>query len=315
MRGLIVFSALAAVAAWATAADRRVITPMGMSNVGLPFSLAIASGDFVYLAGAMGTEPGTTRIEGDVRAQTKKTLENLGAVLKAEGLDFSNVVSSNVYLTDAANFAAMNETYRTFFPKDPPTRATVTSKLVLPGGLVEISMVAVRNGVERHVVRPEGWELPAPPYSSGILAGDTLFISGIVSRDARTNQNVPGDARAQTKTVLDNVGAVLKAAGLDYKDVVSSRVYLADAADFQAMNDVYRTYFPDAPPARATVRAGLMSLEVKVEIQCTAVRSAAASRLTRWALAECFLSRSRRVAARNHPVAAMETRTCRPWIR
>ena len=252
--------------------DRRVITPPGMSSTGLPFSLGIASGDFVYLAGAMATEPGTLTVTGDIKAQTKKTLENLGEVLKAEGLDFSNVVAANVYLTDGANFAAMNETYRSFFTKDPPTRATVVSKLVLPGGLVEIAMVAARKGVERKVVRPEGWELPAPPYSSGILVGDTLFVSGIVSRDPKTNQNVLGDVRAQTKRVLDNVGAVLKAGGMDYKDVASVRVYLKDVADFQAMNEVYRTYFPEAPPARATVNASLMSPDLLVEIQCVAVK-------------------------------------------
>lgn len=275
MRGSMLFFVLSFAAAVTGPLDRKVVTPVGMSSAGLPFSLAIASGDFLYLAGNMGTEPGTTNITGDIKAQTRKTLQNLGAVLKAEGLDYSNVVSANVYVTDPGNFAAMNEVYREFFPKDQPTRATIEAKLVLPGGLVEISMVAARKGVERKVIRPEGWMLPASPYSSGILVGTTLFVSGTVSRDSKTNQNVGGDIKTQTTRVLDNIGAILKAGGMDYKDVVTSRVFLADVQDFQFMNDVYRTYFTEAPPARATVKAGLMGADLKVEIQCVAVKSSA----------------------------------------
>ena len=77
--------------------------------------------------------------------------------------------------------------------------------------------------------------------------------------------------KAQTKTVLDNAGAVLKAGGMTFADVVSSRIYVTDATTFQDMNGVYRTYFPTDPPARATVKTALTSNDYVVEITMIAV--------------------------------------------
>ena len=95
-----------------------------------------------------------------------------------------------------------------------------------------------------------------------------------------TNAAVPGDIAAQTKTVLDNGAAVLKQAGLSYNDVVSARVYLADAATFQAMNAAYRPYFGDVPPARLTVMAGLPGAEYAVEVSMIAVKDASRTAIT-----------------------------------
>jgi 2-iminobutanoate/2-iminopropanoate deaminase len=88
----------------------------------------------------------------------------------------------------------------------------------------------------------------------------------MVSRNGRDNSVVPGDITAQTKTVMDNAGEILKAAGMSFEHVVSSRIYLPDTAVFQEMNAAYRAYFPSAPPARATVKAGLAGSQYVVEI-------------------------------------------------
>jgi enamine deaminase RidA (YjgF/YER057c/UK114 family) len=144
----------------------------------LPFSAAVKADGLIYVAGTLSAE-------GDIRAQTKKTIEDMRAVLQKAGSSLANVASVNVYLTDAANFAAMNEVYRTFWPKDPPVRTTVVADLVIPGALVEIAMVAIPNGGERVVVHPSDWIKSPNPYSYGIRTGDTLFLSGLISRNGK----------------------------------------------------------------------------------------------------------------------------------
>ena len=159
-----------------------------------------------------------------------------------------------------------------YWTKDPPARTTVVVPL-LNEGLVEISAVAVPDGGERVVVNPSGWMVAPNPYSYGIKSGNTLFLAGLISRNGKDNAAIKGDMAAQTKTVMDNGAAVLKAAGMSLADVVSSRIYITDTAAFQEMNTAYRTYFPTDPPARATVKAQLTSADYIVEITMVAVKS------------------------------------------
>jgi 2-iminobutanoate/2-iminopropanoate deaminase len=268
----LVLAALAASPAGAL--DKKIIAPEGM-DVGLPFSPAVLSGDFLYLAGAIGNKPGTLEVPAGIEAQMKQAMENLAAVLKAADMDFSRVVSVNVYLSDARHFAKMNDVYKTYFPKDPPIRATVQADVAISGALVELSMIAARPGVDRKVIKPEAMKSPELPYSWGIQVGSTLFVAGATARDPQTYQPVAGDVKVQTKRVLENIGLVLKSAGMDYKDVAHCKVFLDDARHFQDMNSVYRTFFPEAPPSRATVRGKLMNPDFLSEIQCTAVKDAA----------------------------------------
>jgi 2-iminobutanoate/2-iminopropanoate deaminase len=175
-------------------------------------------------------------------------------------------ILQTVYLRSQADFAAMNEVYKKYWTADPPTRTTVITDLVLPDALVEMSMIAVPNGAERLVIHPQGWIKSPNPYSYAIRSGETLFLSGLVSRNGRDNSVVAGDVATQTRTVLDNAGELLKAAGMTHANVVSSRVYLPDTSSFQQMNETYRRYFPSAPPARATVGADLAGSQYNVEI-------------------------------------------------
>jgi reactive intermediate/imine deaminase len=238
---------------------------------GLPFSSAVQAGGLVYVSGAIATGADGA-VSGDIAAQTKRTLDQIGATLKAAGSSLPMAASVMVYIRNAADFAAMNDVYKTYWPKDPPTRTTVVAALARPEALVEISMVAVPDGGDRHVIRPADWINSPNPYSYGIKTGDTLFLSGLISRNGRDNTTVKGDISTQTKTVLDNGAAILKAAGMSPADVVSARVFLTDAANFQAMNTAYRGYFPSAPPARATVATSLTSADYLVEITMTAVK-------------------------------------------
>jgi enamine deaminase RidA (YjgF/YER057c/UK114 family) len=237
-----------------------------------PFSPARAAGDFIYLSGALPTGADGGLVAGDVKAQTARALDNLASVLRANGASLDRAASVTVYLRHAADFGAMNEVYARYWPKDPPVRTTVMAPPVLPAALVEISLVAIRDGAERTIVHPDGWLRSPSPYSYGIKSGSTLFLAGLIARRARDNSFGGGDMKAQTVAALANGREILAAAGFSLADVVSSRVFITDVALFQDMNAVYREAFPASPPARATVRCGLMGQDYLVEISMVAVR-------------------------------------------
>ena len=108
------------------------------------------------------------------------------------------------------------------------------------------------------------------PYSQAVRAGQLLFVSGQVPLDPATGQIVAGDIAAQTRRVFDNLGAVLKAGGRTFADVVRTTVFLADMNDFATVNDVYGTYFSEPYPARATVQVARLPKDARVEIDLIA---------------------------------------------
>lgn len=110
----------------------------------------------------------------------------------------------------------------------------------------------------------------APPYSPGILADGTLYIAGQIGRDLKSG-DIPTDFEAEAKTCLENIGIVLKAAGMGYQDAVSVQVYLTDIELFSKMNAIYTTYFKEPRPARTTVGvARLAAPKARIEITVTA---------------------------------------------
>ena len=108
------------------------------------------------------------------------------------------------------------------------------------------------------------------PYSQAIRAGQFLFVSGQVPIDPATGELVAGDIAAQTRRALENVGAILTAAGASFQHVVRTSVYLADLADFAAMNDVYATFFTSPQPARSTIQAARLPRDARIEIDVIA---------------------------------------------
>ena len=115
------------------------------------------------------------------------------------------------------------------------------------------------------------------PYSQAIRVGDTLFTSGQVALDPHTGNLVAGGIVEQTTRVLENIKAVLAAAGIDMIHVVKTTVFLKDLKDFAAMNEIYARYFAPAgvvPPARSTVQVAALPKDALVEIECIAKESA-----------------------------------------
>jgi 2-iminobutanoate/2-iminopropanoate deaminase len=110
-----------------------------------PYSQAIAAGPFVFCSGQIPLEPETgTLIEGDVSSQTGRVLQNLAAVLHAQGLGMEHVVKTTVFMTDLANFGEMNSAYAKYFPTDPPARSTIQVAALPKGANVEIEAIALK---------------------------------------------------------------------------------------------------------------------------------------------------------------------------
>lgn len=113
----------------------------------------------------------------------------------------------------------------------------------------------------------------AGPYSQAIVAGDLVFCAGQIPLDPATGALVEGDIAVQTGRVLDNLAAVLAAAGSDLAHVVKTTVFLADIGDFAAMNEAYALRFGTHRPARSTFQVAALPRGARVEIECVAVRS------------------------------------------
>jgi 2-iminobutanoate/2-iminopropanoate deaminase len=110
------------------------------------------------------------------------------------------------------------------------------------------------------------------PFSPVIEANGFVFLAGQVGDMPGTPGPVAGGIEAETRAMLDNVGRLLKAVGLDYRDVVKATVYLRDFDEFGAMNTIYREYFPTEPPTRATVGVTRLASEFRIEIEVIAAR-------------------------------------------
>jgi 2-iminobutanoate/2-iminopropanoate deaminase len=112
------------------------------------------------------------------------------------------------------------------------------------------------------------------PYSQAIDAGDFVFLSGQVPIDPKTGELVEGDIATQTERVLDNLAAVLEAAGCSFADVVKTTIFLTDLGDFQVVNATYGKRFTSAPPARATIQVAALPKGARVEIDAIAKKRA-----------------------------------------
>lgn len=113
---------------------------------------------------------------------------------------------------------------------------------------------------------------PVGPYSQAVLDGDTIYVAGQGPGNPQTGQLEMGDVPSQTRRTLDNMKAILEAAGSSLDKVLRCNVYLKDINDFAAMNQVYATYFTTPFPARTTIQAGALPGGISVEIDCIAKR-------------------------------------------
>jgi len=127
--------------------------------------------------------------------------------------------------------------------------------------------------MKKEVIYAPKVAIPTAPFSMATKVGTMLFVAGTVALDANGNLVGDGDIKAQTRQVLDNIKELVFAAGGSLSGVTKTTVYLTDFANYAGMNEVYREYFAEAPPARATVKVELLDHRLLVEIDAIAVVS------------------------------------------
>jgi 2-iminobutanoate/2-iminopropanoate deaminase len=260
---------VSAVAA-ARGVDRRVVLPPGWPAPASPLSHGVRAGDTLFLSGQVPRRGADNAlVKGDIEAQTAAVFENARAILGAEGLAFSDVVSARVFLTDGAAFERMNAVYRTHFASDPPARATVITPLASPDFHIEITMVADKGAGRRAFVTPNADGSPGranPNLSAAIQAGPRLFLSGMLGV-------LPGnaaDAAGQTVETLARLERTMTAAGFGWPDVAESVVYVTDVAAAPGVIAAIAAKPGGRLPAGTLVGTGLVSPDGRVEIMLNA---------------------------------------------
>ena len=121
---------------------------------------------------------------------------------------------------------------------------------------------------EKKIIKPAKSAPAVGPYNHAVRIGDLLFCAGQIPIDPASGNLVSGDIKVQTERVLENVKAILDDQKLGFGNVVKSTVFLTNLADFAAMNEIFRKFFPTDPPARTTV--GVQLPKIKIEIDCIA---------------------------------------------
>ncbi len=125
----------------------------------------------------------------------------------------------------------------------------------------------------KEIIKTDKAAQPVGPYNQAVRHKDLLFVSGQIPMDPATGELVKGDVRDQTRLVMENMKAILEAAGMDFSNVVKCSIFISDMNDFPKVNEVYASFFREDPPARETVQVGALPKFVDVEISCIAAGS------------------------------------------
>jgi 2-iminobutanoate/2-iminopropanoate deaminase len=250
---------------------KKFLTPDGSRPTGL-FAPGVMVGKMVYIAGK-----GDYRPNEEFPNKVRNCLAEIEKSLKVGGLNLSNVVAAQCYLEDPENYAKFNEVYGEFFPNRPPARTTLGVPNVPGDSRLEITAVAYADpsGIKQVGAAPAGL-----PFSPGILAGNTLYISG--KGDQLPGGGHPATFEEQVRQAMRNVKSVLDEAGLDFRHVVFSNVYIDNYDNYGIVNKVYSEFFEYGnEPARATVFVDWIPGDSHIEITCIATTDLAGRKVVR----------------------------------
>jgi enamine deaminase RidA (YjgF/YER057c/UK114 family) len=230
----------------------------------------VDAGDYLYISG-QGPGKSANATPAGFDAQCRQALDKVKAIVETAGLTLNNVVYVQVYLTDMHAYAEMNRIFGEYFPNTPPARA-VLGVYALPDPPVEVNAVAVRNLDDRRAIRPANSVVSGDTSSPGLLTHDRLFISGMAGIDSATGK-IPDDPAAQVDLALDRMQSVVKAAGLEFANVVFVNPYLTSEIPSRIMNERYARRFEFGnTPARATIQVSSLPEGARIEYTGVAVR-------------------------------------------
>jgi len=260
------------------------------------YTPAVQTGDFIFLAGQLGTDFGEGGLAPEARVdpafpyyasaiekETTHTLNNLKALLEDAGSDLEHVVKAQVFLKDLNDFWNFDGIWREYFPVPPPRTTLQIGDVLIGDALIEIDLIAVTKDVTPKVVETDKAPHPKANYSQAVIAGDLVFLAGQLASDFKTG--VPPEAsvdpnfrfygseiESQTEFIMKNMEAVLEEAGSSLDQVVKAQTFLTDINDFHGYDKIWRRWFENPPP-RTTIELagdGLLVPGTKVEIDLIA---------------------------------------------
>jgi 2-iminobutanoate/2-iminopropanoate deaminase len=256
---------------WGQAPVKQFATKDGKRPSGL-FAPGVMVGKTLYVAGK-----GDYKANADTAGKVKNCLAEVRKVLQTVGMDMKNVVQTFIYLEDHDQYAEVNKHYAEFFPDDPPSRTTLGVAQVPGDSRLEITCVAYEDLSQKKRV---GNPPPGLPFSPGILAGDTLYISG--QGDRLPSGEHPATIEEQVRQAMRNVESILKQAGLDFRHVVSSNIFLDRHDNLEVTDKVSKEYFQEgSEPACSTAVVDWIPGGSHVEITCIATTDLSSRRVVR----------------------------------
>jgi 2-iminobutanoate/2-iminopropanoate deaminase len=265
----------------AIAAQEHVLAvvpdPAGASANRL-YSPGVDAGDYLYVSGQGPRKPDGS-LPANFHDQVRQVLDNVQTIVKSAGLSMEHVVYIQVYLEDMNKYDELRKTISEYFGKSQPAQA-VLGVARTPDSPIEINAVAVRNLADKKPVYPPNYksDAHAPP---GMLTHDRLFVSSMAGADPASGR-VPDDPASQVDLALDRVEAVVKAAGLELKNMVFVNPYLTPEIPMRVMNERYARRFEFGnTPARATIQVSSLPGGAHIEYTGVAVRDLAQRKAVR----------------------------------
>jgi enamine deaminase RidA (YjgF/YER057c/UK114 family) len=233
------------------------------------YSPSVDTSDYLYVSGQGPRKPDGS-LPANFGAQVRQALDNVQAVVKAAGLSLDHVVYLQVYLEDMTRYDELKKTISEYFGISQPAQA-VLGVARTPEPSIEISGVAVHSLEGKKPVYPSNYRSsdPAPP---GMLTHDLLFVSSMAGVDPATGK-VPDDPASQVDLALDRMEAIVKAAGLELRNMVFVNPYLTAEIPGRVMNQRYARRFEFGnTPARATIQVSNLPYGAHIEYTGVAVR-------------------------------------------
>jgi reactive intermediate/imine deaminase len=234
-------------------AERSAVSPESHPTAGTA-SPGVLTHDLLFVSSMTGADPESGKVPEDPGAQVDLALDRLQSVVKAAGLELSNMVFVNPYLTSEIPMRVMNERYaRRFEFGNTPARATIEVSSLPGGAHIEYTGVAIRDLRQRKSVRPKNMP-PSPTASPCVFAGNLLYCSaksGFIPgpHGGVYASSTPHQLRQTMRNLLDN----LEEADMGFSDIVSANIYLDSLADLDSFDEVYGQYLGPLLPARTVV--------------------------------------------------------------
>jgi len=233
------------------------------------YSPGVDAGDYLYISGQGPRKPDGS-LPKNFHDQVRQVLDNIQAIVKSAGLSMDHVVYIQVYLEDMTSYDDLKRTISEYFGMSQPAQA-VLGVARTPDGSIEINAVAVRSLADKKPVYPPN--SPSDSAPPGMLTHDRLFVSSMVGADPASGK-VPVDPASQVDVALDRVESVVRAAGLELKNMVFVNPYLTAEIPMRVMNEHYARRFEFGnTPARATIQVSSLPGGAHIEYTGVAVRN------------------------------------------